>query len=155
MLVFRYSWGYVLFFVGFTIFLAVLADVPPEVGWGAPLGPKVFVASTVSLLGLTLLAIVGVLEFAFVQVRVGEHGLASKSPWTGERFIAWSDIDAVSYSAFGQWFAIRATSGQVIRAPLLLSGIALFAELLRQRVPPAKVHATKGFAMLSRWSGVA
>jgi hypothetical protein len=99
------------------------------------------------------LSLVGVLETWGVRIELSQHGLRSRSPWTGRRQLAWVAIEAVTFSESWQWFVVRGTDGTRIYLHVLLPGLGTFRAHVRARVAPDVYRAADPY--LRRLSTVA
>ena len=73
----------------------------------------------------------------------------SRSPWRGDRFLKWDDIQDVSFSGVAQWFILTSTAGDKVRVHTMMVGIRDFAETLRYRLPSEKLEgADAGFKQI-------
>ncbi|VTR96740.1 hypothetical protein [Tuwongella immobilis] len=112
-------------------------------------------SDTIAILGIY--AMFGVLSapllwesmrFALV---VSPEGLDCHSPWRGQQFIRWEEVEQVSYSSLLGWFVIRADGGRKFRVSAMIPGLNAFLEACEQRVSPAQLSRAKaGYTLLGR-----
>jgi hypothetical protein len=85
------------------------------------------------------------------SLAVSPEGLACRSPWRGQLFIAWDDVEEVSYSLINCWFILRATNGEKIRVHLFVAGLNQFLEACETYLPPKKFDkARPGYRSIGR-----
>jgi hypothetical protein len=88
-------------------------------------------------------------EFTRFSIVVSSEGLNFRSAWRAGFFMAWQDVEAVSYSLMWQWFVIRSTHGQKIHVPKLIGGIGDFLGELAMNLDPAVMRkARSGFTIV-------
>jgi hypothetical protein len=88
-------------------------------------------------------------DFTRFSIVVSPEGLDFHSPWRPGFFMAWQDVDQVSYSLMWQWFTIRSTHGQKIHVSRWIGGIADFLGELTTHVDPAVLRkARSGFIIM-------
>jgi len=112
--------------------LAIWATSPNVWASGASqrYGPPLIVAFSLFVI-LMLLA-------AFVRrIRVTPDGMASRSLWSGSRFLPWTDVQRVDYAVLLQWLTFRGPGGNRIRVDGMFAGLEEFLEVARERLPAA------------------
>lgn len=80
------------------------------------------------------------LESFYVSIRYDETGLHTASPWRRSRFIPWSAITSVGFSAGWQWYVLYTKGHGCVRLHLFLSGLQTLLEELENRghfIPPS------------------
>jgi hypothetical protein len=87
------------------------------------------------------------MRFALV---VSPEGLDCCSPWRRGRFLAWDEVQDVSYSATSSWFVIQATDGWKFRVPILVPGLTHFLEACERHLPVAALTGAFGGYMRVR-----
>lgn len=91
------------------------------------------------------------LEAFRVRIILDGTGITGHSPWGKVRSIGWSNVQEVSYSLLAGWFLIRATDGQTIRVPMLLTGIRSLVSAVQLHLRPEQyAGAEKGFEMAEK-----
>jgi hypothetical protein len=79
------------------------------------------------------------------------EGLDYLSPWRGRQFIAWDEIEELSYSLLCQWFIVRAKDGRRIRVSMLVSGVSAFLAECEQHLHPSSLIGAKaGYGLVGR-----
>jgi hypothetical protein len=88
-------------------------------------------------------------DFTRFSIVVSPEGLDFHSPWRPGFFMAWQDVEEVSYSLMWQWFTIRSTHGRKIHVGKWIGGIADFLfELTRHLDPAVLKKAKSGFTIV-------
>jgi Bacterial PH domain len=78
-------------------------------------------------------------------------GLEARSAWRGTRFLAWDDIDGLSYSSVNSWFVFSATNGDRLRVSAYVGGLKNLLALAETRLPITAIKAARtGYAKLGR-----
>lgn len=54
-----------------------------------------------------------------------DEGLACRSPWRGTEYVAWDELEEVSYSLGNAWYVLHAIDGYKFRVHKLVPGAAL------------------------------
>jgi hypothetical protein len=125
--------------IGFTIVL--LFSPKPE----DPLSILVMNASFGLLGGVLLWE-----SFRF-RLAVSADGLDCHSPWRGRRFLAWAEVEDVSYSLINMWFIIRANDGRKFRVHLFVCGLNSFLEKCEDHLPFRRLeNAKSGYDQVGR-----
>ncbi len=87
-------------------------------------------------------------RFALV---VSEEGLDCQSPWRSRKFIAWNEVESISFSTMNLWFIIKAKDGRKFRVHVFVSGVSVFLEKCEWHLPTsALVGAKLGYAQVGR-----
>lgn len=82
---------------------------------------------------------------------VSPAGLEARSAWRGTRFLAWDDIDGLSYSSINSWFVFSAASGERLRVSAYIGGLKNLLALAESRLPVSAIKAARtGYAKLGR-----
>ncbi|HWB07306.1 MAG TPA: hypothetical protein VG796_30050 [Verrucomicrobiales bacterium] len=90
--------------------------------------------------GFFLAALALHLESFYVSIRYDQTGLHTASPWRRSRFIPWSAITVVEFSAGWQWYVLYTKGHGCVRLQLFLSGLQTLLEELEHRgyfIPPS------------------
>ena len=81
-------------------------------------------------------------ESTRVKIHIGPQGIRGRSPWRrGERSIAWTDVQRVTYSKVNVWFVIHGQNGIKIRISLYVTGIRSLVQAFRDHLPAQKYEA--------------
>ena len=82
---------------------------------------------------------------------VTTNGLEARSAWRGTRFLAWDDIDGLSYSSINSWFVFSATNGERLRVSAYVSGLNNLLALVETRLPAVAIKSARtGYTKLGR-----
>ncbi len=88
--------------------------------------------------------------YAFALV-VSEDGLLCRSPWRGQWFIPWREVEEVYYAKQNSYFIIRNTRARKFRVPTMVPGLARFLERCERHLPWAALrNARPGYAQVKR-----
>lgn len=77
-----------------------------------------------------------VVEALRVRVTFDDCGIHVSSPWSRERTLSWLWIRIVRWNKAIRWLVISDGGATTVRISPLLSGLAAFAVVCRQHVPP-------------------
>jgi hypothetical protein len=148
-LVFRHS----LLFRGFALFAGL--GIPLAITVLVIFNPPTKEGDVYAILGLyglfILLAAPLLWESWRFAVYVSPQGIECRSPWRPGRFLAWKDIEEVSFSPMNSWFVIRAKDNWKFRIHLLVPGLSQFLEQCEEHVPPGALDgAEAGYARIGR-----
>lgn len=69
-------------------------------------------------------------------------GIRSCSPWTGERYVLWKDIEAVRFRKWGQTIRVRVSGSDQIVVPCYMSGMAELERYMRAHLSPNVLGST-------------
>jgi hypothetical protein len=84
-------------------------------------------------------------------VGVSPQGLDCRSPWRDAQFIAWGEIEAITYNPTYMWFLVRAMGGRTFRVSAFVSGISEFLARCEQHLPPTALDgAEAGYLAVGR-----
>ena len=89
---------------------------------------------------LFALGLVFWLEMSVTAAHVSGHEIVLRSPWKGERRMAWNQVEEVRYSPQWTWYTLRSSDGTRMRIHRLLSGLPTFSELVLRQLEP-RVYA--------------
>lgn len=79
------------------------------------------------------------------------EGLESRSPWRGLRFLAWEDVERVTFSQANAWFVFHGRDGTVIRVHMFVGGLTDLLRLTELRVPAGALKGARmGYERLGR-----
>jgi hypothetical protein len=82
---------------------------------------------------------------------VTPDGLDCRSPWLSNKFIAWVDVEAISFSSINQWFIINARDGRTFRIHLFMSGVPYFLSLCEMNLHTSVLARAKvGYFQVGR-----
>lgn len=82
---------------------------------------------------------------------VTPEGLDCHSPWRGRFYIAWADVERLSYSGVNSWFVIHAATGQRFRVSVFVAGVGDFLAECERHLPPARLfQALPGYRFIGR-----
>jgi hypothetical protein len=87
----------------------------------------------ISLLALSILAGLFLIEVTRVQVILTEEAIMRFSPWSGPVRLKWIEVERIVHSSINRWFVLTG-AGRTIRISRYLDGIGLFGELVRRKV---------------------
>jgi hypothetical protein len=87
----------------------------------------------ISLLSLSVLAGLLLIEVTRVQIVLTDDGITRFSPWSGLAMLKWIEVERIRYSSINRWFVVTGL-GQTIRVSRHLAGIGSFAETVRRKV---------------------
>ena len=85
---------------------------------------------------VALLALMMVASTFYRRIVVSDKGITSRSPWTGTRFVAWSDIKDVRYVPIFQWLCLHGSSTGPVRIDLMFAGLPDFIDVASQHLSP-------------------
>lgn len=120
-------------------------------GWRFPPKPDevVYFASLVA--GFGLLGAYLVLEVSGVAHELRPDGFVRRTPWGPRRFLPWSQVTVLGYSALVTAWRVRTAAGDAAWVSLQLSGIGAFARAVLDNVPAEVIDGTRDTrAMLAR-----
>jgi hypothetical protein len=86
-----------------------------------------------SLLVLSFLAGLLLIEVGTGQIVLAEEGITRFSFWTGWMTLKWSEVQRIRYSTVNRWFVVMGTAG-TIRVSRHLAGTATFVETVQRKV---------------------
>ena len=107
-------------------------------GWqlkSPPPRPGMESGQIIGAIMLILFGLATITEVRGTAHRANPEGLRHVGPWSRSRFIAWSDVTSVRYSAMMQWFRVTGRDGTRIRVSQYLIGMPDFARLIKRHVP--------------------
>lgn len=78
------------------------------------------------------------LECFFARLILSEEGITSLSPWTGERFFRWGELESIGYSKLSRWFVLIGPGRKKIYASEYLKGFLVLCAEFRERIPPER-----------------
>jgi hypothetical protein len=82
---------------------------------------------------------------------VSAEGLDCRSPWRGRRFIAWDEVQDISFSKINSWFIIRAADGWKFRVSTFVPGLTHFLEACEDHLRAVALEqARPGYELLGR-----
>lgn len=82
---------------------------------------------------------------------VSPTGLRCRSPWRGEQFIPWTELEEVSYSSLNRWFVLHAWAGRKARVSIYVAGIVPFLEICEEHLPASAFErARAGYMEVGR-----
>lgn len=97
------------------------------------------------LLGAVILALVASAVDVFgVAHRLRPDGIERVTPWSRRAVIRWAEVTSVEWVERTRWFELRARSGERVRVPERLSGVAAFARAVLEGVPAQVLDAGPG-----------
>jgi hypothetical protein len=122
------------------------------VAYKIPINNDKEVIALIGIIGLfCLLAGPLVWEFTRFSIVVSPEGLDFHSPWRPGFFMAWQDVEQVSFGLTCQWFVIRSCYGRKIHVQRWIAGISEFlGELERHLEPALLAKAKNGFRIVER-----
>jgi hypothetical protein len=124
------------------------------------IGPGMMIAAFLTGAGWTTFDMVGfavltvtfaiagtwmVLDALKTRVTISSDGVRAVTPFGGERWLKWNEIQTVGYNPFGPWLLLRGSGRPPIRVHRHLLGSGLFLRRLRAELGPG---AFRGFARL-------
>jgi hypothetical protein len=74
---------------------------------------------------------------------VSPAGLDCRSPWFSSKFIAWQDVEEVSFSSINQWFVIRAIDGRRFRVHRFVDGLPVFLDLCEKNLSADRLRRAR------------
>jgi hypothetical protein len=78
-------------------------------------------------------------------------GLEARSAWRGTHFLAWDDIDGLSYSSINSWFVFSAATGERLRVSAYVGGLKSLLALAETRLPTLALKGARtGYTKLGR-----
>lgn len=95
--------------------------------------PTMLNIAGISLLTLSAIAGLLLIEVTRVQVVLTEEGITRFSPWSGPVTLKWIEVEHVRYSSINHWFVV-AGAGQAIRVSRHLAGMGSFVDTVRRKV---------------------
>lgn len=104
----------------------VAIDEPPEQG-NLPAMLSVLAAFEAGTIAL-------VLTFYRHSIRLTEHGIGRRSPWTRDIEVSWGQVQQVRYNRVTKEFVIETAAGR-IRVARCLDGLAALRDEIARRVP--------------------
>ncbi|HEV2751245.1 MAG TPA: PH domain-containing protein [Gemmatimonadales bacterium] len=119
----------------------MMAPVLVATGWTS----YDIVAFVVLALAFASFGIWMVLDARKTRVVLSSEGVRASTPFGGERFLKWSDIQTVGYNLFGPWLVLKGSGLAPIRVHRRLVGSGFFLQRLRAQVRP---DAFRGLARL-------
>jgi hypothetical protein len=85
------------------------------------------------------------------RLTASPEGLDCQSPWRKGRFIAWDNVQSVSYSRINSWFIIRATDGWKFRIHFFVAGLQHFLDMCEEYLPIEALRGAKaGYERMGR-----
>ncbi|HEU4511349.1 MAG TPA: hypothetical protein VFR78_24180 [Pyrinomonadaceae bacterium] len=84
---------------------------------------------------LAALSAATLLECFLVRLVVSEEGIRSLSPWTGERFLRWDEIESIRYSQICSWYVIMGAGRKKIYASEYLNGFGVLVDEFAKKIP--------------------
>ena len=82
---------------------------------------------------------------------VTPEGLEARSAWRGTHFLAWDDIDGLSYSSINSWFVFSTANGDRLRVSAYVGGLKRLLAVAETRLPTAALKCARtGYARLGR-----
>ena len=84
------------------------------------------------------------LECFFAHLIVSEEGIKSLSPWTGERFFRWDEIESIGYSKLSQWYVLTGPHRKKIYASEYLNGFGNLTAVFRRNIPSERWKHSHG-----------
>jgi hypothetical protein len=130
--VLRYPRGWLFFAWGF---LAVPLAGLGLLAWKFPPKPDEVVYFVSMVVGFGLLGAYFVLEASGVAHELRPNGILRRTPWGPRRFLPWSQVTVLRYSALVTAWRIRTANGDAAWVALQLSGIGAFAHAVLDNVP--------------------
>ena len=97
------------------------------------------------ILGLIFTAMTGyaLLEYFVARLIVSDEGITSQSPWTGERFFRWDEIESIGFSKLLRWYVLIGPGRRKIYAAEYLSGFAYLTVEFTKKIPQEKWKDSK------------
>jgi hypothetical protein len=90
-------------------------------------------------------------ETSRFYILISPEGIERRSAWMGLRFIAWDEVDRVTYSKMNGWFVLHAENGDKIRVSMLVSGVDDLLRLAEMRLPASVLKPARvGYERLGR-----
>jgi hypothetical protein len=109
---------------------------------------------------LAILAIAGIFlgpvaillwEFTRHSLTATPEGLDFRSAWRRPIFVAWQDIEDVSFSMLCHWFVVRSSHGQTIHLSKWIAGISDLLGVLERKLDASVLeHARRGYLIVGR-----
>lgn len=97
------------------------------------------------LLGGVILALVAATVDVFgVAHRLRPDGIERVTPWSRRAVIRWAEVTSIEWVERARWLELRARSGERLRVPERLTGMAPFARAVLDGVPPEVLDAKTG-----------
>jgi hypothetical protein len=87
----------------------------------------------ISLLALSAIAGLLLIEVTRVQVVLTEEGITRFSPWSGPVTLKWIEVEQIHYSSINRWFVV-AGARKTIRLSRHLAGMGVFVDTVRRKV---------------------
>ena len=84
------------------------------------------------------------LECFVARLIVSADGLTSLSPWNGERFFRWDEIESIRYSKLSRWYVIVGPGRKKIYASEYLNGFGDLSAVFRKRIAPDRWRHSDG-----------
>jgi len=82
---------------------------------------------------------------------VTPDGLEARSAWRGTHFLAWDDINGLSYSPINSWFVFSAANGEKLRVSAYIGGLKGLLAVAETRLPAVALKSARtGYARLGR-----
>lgn len=78
-------------------------------------------------------------EYIATRHAVRPDGLQYRTLFAGIGLARWDDIEAVEYGPAMKWFVVRLRNRRAVRVSILLIGLPVFAEVVRDRVSPTVI----------------
>jgi hypothetical protein len=97
--------------------------------------------TTSIFVGFALLALIMLYGYFFERHEISEEGLIYRRITGVKSFLVWSDLRAVRYSRYMNWFRLETNSGNVARVSVMLMGLPEFARLLLRTAPRDSIEA--------------
>lgn len=100
--------------------------------------PKAFLVLASLALGAATVEVFGVAH------RLRADGIERVAPWRARAVVRWAEVTSIEWVEATRWFELRARSGERIRVPRQLSGMAAFARAALEGVPAEVIDAQPG-----------
>ncbi len=129
--------------IWYVLFLSIAVFIhpsPPEPSEA----PILFAGFMLIVVGLTTLVFI---EAYGTEGKTSKEGFEIRTWWRGRRFVAWEEVQKISYSNWLPGFVVE-TRGKKIRVSDQMDGITYFAEEAVARLTPDKWAAASGHLML-------
>ena len=127
-----------------TVFILLLIATASLTGFGIVFRgdpvPQVIVLTVFGLLWLGLLY--GAYDAFCVDLKTLSRGIESKSPLTGERFLAWECLQSTSYASYGNWYTFKSDQGWAIRVSIYRNGLKSFSALVSANIARSPARFT-------------
>jgi hypothetical protein len=85
------------------------------------------------------------------SLTVSPEGLDCRSPWRPGRFVAWEEVQKLTYGGASQWFIIHTKDRWKFRVSIFVSGLNQFLEQFEKHLPQeALAGARQGYQWVGR-----